>query len=265
MSLRPLIAVCGTTGVGKSKLAVELALSLFKSSGTQDAQVYHGARIINADAMQVYEGLDIITNKVSTEEQCGVEHLLMGFKKPGEQYVVAQWVRDALKIVSFIVMGSTSLLLIGTMVQIDETHQRNQVPIIVGGTSYWIQHLIFPHRLATSPNDFHRDDSRSPSPTTQTSPSESTSFSNALASLTPDQLLSFQNLPKTSPSASTEPDATFALHHLLASLDPVIAQRWHWKDSRKVLRSLEIMQEHRRLASELIREQSAATPPPRYA
>ncbi|KAJ3474244.1 hypothetical protein NLI96_g12571 [Meripilus lineatus] len=245
MSLRPLIAVCGTTGVGKSKLAVELALSLFKSSGTQDAQVYHGARIINADAMQVYEGLDIITNKVSTEEQCGVEHLLMGFKKPGEQYVVAQWVRDALKI-------------------IDETHQRNQVPIIVGGTSYWIQHLIFPHRLATSPNDFHRDDSRSPSPTTQTSPSESTSFSNALASLTPDQLLSFQNLPKTSPSASTEPDATFALHHLLASLDPVIAQRWHWKDSRKVLRSLEIMQEHRRLASELIREQSAATPPPRF-
>ena len=99
MSLRPLIAVCGTTGVGKSKLAIELALSLFQSPESHQ-HGYCGARIINADAMLVYAGMDIITNKVSIEEQCGVEHLLMGFKKPGEQYVVGQWVRDALQLVS---------------------------------------------------------------------------------------------------------------------------------------------------------------------
>ncbi len=102
MSLRPLIAICGTTGVGKSKLAIELALALNhhqSSPGQSSFGGYTGARIINADAMQVYSGMDIITNKVPYEEQCGVEHLLMGFKKPGEQYVVGQWVKDAMHLV----------------------------------------------------------------------------------------------------------------------------------------------------------------------
>ena len=98
MSLRPLIAICGTTGVGKSKLAIELALSLSQPSERHQHE-YRGARIINADAMQVYAGMDIITNKVPLEEQCGIDHLLMGFKKPGEQYVVGQWVKDALQLV----------------------------------------------------------------------------------------------------------------------------------------------------------------------
>ena len=102
MALRPLIAICGTTGVGKSKLAIELALALSQNQphGKHTSiEGYSGARIINADAMQVYAGMDIITNKVPQEEQCGVEHLLMGFKKPGEQYVVGQWVKDAMQLV----------------------------------------------------------------------------------------------------------------------------------------------------------------------
>ncbi|EEB87238.1 hypothetical protein MPER_15498, partial [Moniliophthora perniciosa FA553] len=92
MAFRPLIAICGTTGVGKSKLAIDLALALSQSNAT-----WKGARIINADAMQVYVGMDIITNKVPLSERQGVEHLLMGFKSPTEQYVVGEWVRDALK------------------------------------------------------------------------------------------------------------------------------------------------------------------------
>lgn len=99
MALRPLITVCGTTGVGKSRFAIELALKLSKSSGHYG---YQGARIINADSMQVYAGMDIITNKVSEVEMQGVEHLLMGFKKPGEQYFVGQWVSDAIKAVSIL-------------------------------------------------------------------------------------------------------------------------------------------------------------------
>jgi tRNA dimethylallyltransferase len=96
MALRPLVAIFGTTGVGKSKLAIELALALSvtKKHGWQ------GARIINADSMQVYAGMDIITNKVPQSERQGVEHLLMGFKQPGEQYIVGEWVNDALKAVS---------------------------------------------------------------------------------------------------------------------------------------------------------------------
>lgn len=93
MSL-PLIVVVGTTGVGKSKLAVELAQALPSSSRWKTGSV------LNADAMQVYRGLDVITNKIPLEEQKGIWHSLMGFKDPGEQYVVGEWIRDALRVVS---------------------------------------------------------------------------------------------------------------------------------------------------------------------
>lgn len=87
MALRkPLIAVCGTTGVGKSRFAVDLALSL-----------PYGAKIVNADAMQAYEGTDILTNKIPLSERKGIDHLLMSFKRPGEQYVVGEWVKDAVR------------------------------------------------------------------------------------------------------------------------------------------------------------------------
>lgn len=97
MALRPLIAICGTTGVGKSNIAVELALRI-RQGGLKNG--WRGAKILNADSMQVYEGLDIITNKMPQEERMGIEHLLMDFKRPGEQYVVGQWVQDAIKLVS---------------------------------------------------------------------------------------------------------------------------------------------------------------------
>lgn len=101
-SLKPLIAICGTTGVGKSKLSVELALKLgqeiYQSSSGEHQ--WRGARIINADSMQIYTGMDIITNKIPQTERMGVEHLLMDFKQPGEQYVVGQWVQDAIEVVS---------------------------------------------------------------------------------------------------------------------------------------------------------------------
>ncbi|KAI8998914.1 tRNA isopentenyltransferase [Trametes punicea] len=236
MSPRPLVVVCGTTGVGKSKLAVELALALSRES---DRHSYRGARIINADSMQVYVGMDIITNKVPVEERCGVEHLLMDYKKPGEQLTGPEWIKDAIE-------------------AIEETHERNQVPIVVGGTSYWIQHLLFPERMASleEPGDRHAQP-KGP-------PAVSESFVNALAALPPELLSFFNNLPEQAPSADEDPLAAHRLHDLLMSLDPLVAQRWHWRDTRKVLTNLRIIQGHRRLASELIKEQSQTTPIPRY-
>lgn len=101
-SLKPLIAICGTTGVGKSKLSVELALKLGQEiyQGHSGEHRWRGARIINADSMQIYTGMDIITNKIPQAERMGVEHLLMDFRQPGEQYVVGQWVQDAIQVVS---------------------------------------------------------------------------------------------------------------------------------------------------------------------
>lgn len=102
MAFRPLIAICGTTGVGKSNIAVEIALRL-KERGFKHG--WRGGKIINADSMQVYEGLDIVTNKMPHEDRKGVEHLLMDFKKPGEQYVVGQWVHDAVQLVRPLTLG----------------------------------------------------------------------------------------------------------------------------------------------------------------
>lgn len=96
MSSKPIVVICGTTGVGKSKLGIELALSMLRGS---DKHPYRGARIINADSMQVYVGMDVITNKVPLEERVGVDHLLMDYKQPGEQLTGPEWIKDAMQAV----------------------------------------------------------------------------------------------------------------------------------------------------------------------
>lgn len=93
MSSLPLVAIIGTTGVGKSRLAVDLAQALTLCR-------WKRARVLNADAMQVYRGLDIITNKIPQQEMNGIEHCLMAFKEPGDDYVVGEWVQDASSLVS---------------------------------------------------------------------------------------------------------------------------------------------------------------------
>ncbi|CDO74728.1 hypothetical protein BN946_scf184593.g10 [Trametes cinnabarina] len=236
MSSKPVIVICGTTGVGKSKLSIELALALARGSG---GHPYRGARIINADSMQVYVGMDVITNKVPVEERYGVDHLLMDYKKPGEQLTGPEWIKDAIQ-------------------AIDETHERGQVPIVVGGTSYWIQHLIFPERMASL------DKPDTDSTGTSVSPVSSDNFTNALAALPPELLDLFIDLPKQAPAADDDPTAAHKLHDLLMALDPFVAKRWHWRDTRKVLTNLRIIEENRRLASEVIKEQSQSNPLPRY-
>eukprot|EP01132_Coremiostelium_polycephalum_P009642 gene9642-11819_t len=61
-----LVFILGTTGVGKSKLAIELAKEF-------------DGEIINADSMQLYKGGDIVTNKVTDIEMQGIPHHMMSF------------------------------------------------------------------------------------------------------------------------------------------------------------------------------------------
>ncbi|KAG6816955.1 hypothetical protein H0H87_001470 [Tephrocybe sp. NHM501043] len=173
--------------------------------------------------------MDVITNKVTEAERKGIEHLLMGFKSPGEQYVVGQWVQDALK-------------------EIDDTHKKNEIPIVVGGTSYWMQHLMFPNRLAVETN--------TEAPQLAQSPMMSPDLTDTIASLEPELLILFNNLPEHPPSALSDPDAAFKLHTILSFLDPLVANRWHWKDTRKVLRSLGVIKETGRRPSEIMLDQS---------
>jgi tRNA dimethylallyltransferase len=127
-------------------------------------------------------------------------------------------------------------------------HENKELPIVVGGTSYWIQHLIFPDRLVSK--DIV---SRTPSPDIEKtwSPELAESFVSLPAEL-------LRDLPAEPPSAKTNPELAFKLHTLLSELDPQVSQRWHWKDTRKVLRSLEIIKETGKRPSHIIREQSLA-------
>lgn len=136
------------------------------------------------------------------------------------------------------------------MYKIDDIHSKNKIPIVVGGTSYWIQHLVFPDRLV-------RKDSQSSLP--------SHSLADSLSKLSPEERNLFNKLPDPPPSASDDPNGALAMHRLLQALDPAVASRWHWRDSRKVLRSLRIIAETDRLPSEIIAEQSETELTARYA
>lgn len=128
-------------------------------------------------------------------------------------------------------------------------HANKELPIIVGGTSYWIQHLIFPSQL------IHKDPSISKNSDGAVVWSEM--LKKSVDALPPDLLNLLQNLPHEAPSAKIDPDKAFQMHQLLSALDPIISQRWHWKDTRKVLRSLEIAKQTGRLPSIIVAEQSS--------
>lgn len=110
--MRDIIAVIGTTGVGKSDLAVSLAQRLssrsLASSATDGAshslQVqaeagpsrYNGALVLSADSMQLYKGLDVITNKMTPAEMGGVDHWGLDMVKPGEpSWELGRWCTEA--------------------------------------------------------------------------------------------------------------------------------------------------------------------------
>lgn len=264
--LSKLAAVIGTTGVGKSLLGVELARAL------QDATSgVAGAEVLNHDSMQVYRGLDVITNKATEEEMQGVPHYLMGFLSPGEEYSVGAFQEDALAKVRRMhsAFACTCLKLI--LLQIQELESRSTLPIAVGGTTYYLQNLIFPNQLVADVPPI-----RAPSPPPTSTPiSKDRKSATDIASFPPslrDSVLSLPvellylfyalpSLPATSTPSEFPPafpidlvpgpyrtPETFtpAIYAILKHVDPASADRWHWRDIRKVRRALEIVWEGRR-------------------
>ena len=80
-----IIVIVGPTGVGKTKLSIELAK-------------YYNASIINADAVQIYKGLDIGSAKITEDEKEGIKHYLLDIKDINEEYSVCDYQKDARKI-----------------------------------------------------------------------------------------------------------------------------------------------------------------------
>ena len=106
-----IIVISGPTSVGKSKIAIEVAKSI-------------GGEIVSADSMQVYKGMDIGTGKMSTEEMQGVRHHLIDIIDPKDDFNVSK----------FREMAITA---------IDDILSRGKMPIIVGGTGFYIRSLLY--------------------------------------------------------------------------------------------------------------------------
>ena len=108
----PVIAVVGPTASGKSSLGIDLALRL-------------GGEIINCDSVQVYRGIQIATAKVPIDERRGISHHLVDFVPPEVDYTAGEWARDA-------------------AAKIEEIERRGGVPILVGGTGFYLRALRNP-------------------------------------------------------------------------------------------------------------------------
>lgn len=106
-----ILVVCGPTASGKSDKAVELALE-------------HNGEIISADSRQVYKGLDIGSGKITVEEMKGVTHHLLDVADPKEIFSVEDFVQ----------LGEQALTEILT---------KGKLPIICGGTGFYIDALIY--------------------------------------------------------------------------------------------------------------------------
>jgi tRNA dimethylallyltransferase len=105
-------AIAGPTASGKTALGVELALKV-------------GGEIINCDSVQIYKDIEIATAKPSEQEKRGVPHHLIGYVDPSVNYTAVDWARDAAE-------------------KIAEVEGRGKVPILVGGTGFYLRTLRQP-------------------------------------------------------------------------------------------------------------------------
>jgi tRNA dimethylallyltransferase len=102
----------GPTASGKTALGVELALHV-------------GGEIINCDSVQIYKGIEIATAKPTEEEKRGVPHHLISYVDPNINYTAVDWARDATE-------------------KIAEIERRGRVPLLVGGTGFYLRTLRHP-------------------------------------------------------------------------------------------------------------------------
>lgn len=104
------VLIAGPTASGKSALAVRIARRL-------------GGVVINADSMQVYSGLRVLSARPGEADMGGVEHRLYGHVRPGEPYSAGAWIRDVEPVLR-------------------ELRERRRLPIFCGGTGLYFKALL---------------------------------------------------------------------------------------------------------------------------
>jgi len=108
----PVVAIVGPTASGKSTLGIEVALKV-------------NGEIINCDSVQVYQEIQVATAKVPLAERKGIPHHLIDFVPPSINYTAVEWAREAAQ-------------------KIEEIENRGRVPLLVGGTGFYLRALRNP-------------------------------------------------------------------------------------------------------------------------
>lgn len=166
---KPIFAIAGPTASGKTALAVRLAKRV-------------AGEVINFDSVQIYRGIEIATAKPTDDERQGVPHHLLDYIDPNINYTAADWAADAAE-------------------KIAEIEGRGNVPILVGGTGFYLRTLRRP--LFDSPRT--------------------------------DQGLR-QRLKQIAANKGVP-----HLHGMLARLDPAAAEKLFENDAPRIMRALEVI------------------------
>ena len=187
---KPLIVLTGPTAVGKTKLSIALAKAV-------------NGEIISADSMQVYRYMDVGSAKITPDEMDGVPHHLVDVLDPTEDF----------NIVLFQQLAKKSM---------EEIYSKGKIPILVGGTGFYIQAI-------TRDIDFTQSE-------------QDDSYRQELEALAAEKGSSF-------------------LHDMLASVDPKSAEDIHENNVKRVIRALEFYKQTGTRISEHNEEQKEHVSP----
>lgn len=187
---KPLIVLTGPTAVGKTKLSIALAKAV-------------NGEIISADSMQVYRYMDVGSAKITPDEMDGVPHHLVDVLDPTEDFNIVLFQQLAKK-------------------AMEEIYSKSRIPILVGGTGFYIQAI-------TRDIDFTQSE-------------QDDSYRKELEAL------------------AAEKGNTF-LHDMLASVDPKSAEDIHENNVKRVIRALEFYKQNGTRISEHNEEQKEHVSP----
>lgn len=183
---KPLIIIAGPTACGKTASSIDLAKKI-------------NGEIISADSMQVYKYMDIGTAKIKEEEMQGIKHYLIDEFYPDEDFSIAKFKNLATK-------------------YIQEIYAKGKIPILVGGTGFYINSIIYD-------NDF-------------TETEKDDTFRKKL-------------------EKDAEEKGNLYLHNKLKKIDPLSAEKIHSNNVKKVIRAIEFFNQTGKKISEHNEEEKA--------
>lgn len=185
---KPLVILTGPTAVGKTALSIKLASEI-------------GGEIISADSMQVYRQMDIGSAKIKPEEMGGIPHHLIDILEPEEEFNVCLFEKLALE-------------------AMEQIYERGHIPVVVGGTGFYIQALLYQIDFTEEETD--------------------TAYRDKLWQL-------------------GEEKGNHYLHELLRKVDPESAEEIHENNRKRVIRALEFYENSGKSISTHNKEQRQKT------